>query len=118
MEQMTQPNESIDVIAWHVGDQAYAWYPRKQCNARDLKGSIIIVQLLEEVRTCKWKARILLSGYTTRWAHKGAIIYVTADELYPSETVLINELENRYRRYLEDQIDLLAKRRSEIDDPS
>ena len=110
---------------WKVGDRAYVWYPRKQANARDLKGSIVLVELLEPPGTAsiayyrkRWKAQILLSGYTTTWAKRGRTIYVTPDELCTDLLSLTEVLKKRYSTYLLDQINMLVRYRNEIDDPS
>lgn len=96
---------------WKVGDKAYVWYPRKQANARDLKGSIVLVELLEQPGNARaayyrkrWKAQILLSGFTTSWAKRGMSIYVTPDELYDDLGALQVKLEGAYHTYLMDQI--------------
>ena len=110
---------------WKVGDQAYVWYPRKKANARDLKGSIVLVELIEfparlggSYYRNRWAAKILLSGFTTVWAKRGRIIYVTPDELYPNIIALTNVLESRYRDYLLSQTAHMADHMGDIYDSS
>ena len=104
---------------WKVGDRAYVWYPRKKANARDLKGSIVLVELIEfparlggSYYRNRWAAKILLSGYTTTWAKRGRVIYVTPDELYTDMLSLTGVLKERYSAYLLDQIDVLVSHRN------
>lgn len=104
-------------IDWKVGDRAYIWYARDNHNARNLKGSIVVVELLE-ILFNKYKVKILLSGYNTKWARKGAVLYVTHDELYPNIIALTNKLESHYRDYLLSQTSRLVAHRDEIHDPS
>ena len=103
---------------WKVGDRAYVWYARDNHNARDLKGSIVLVELQDYRPNKTWQVKILLSGYTTKWAHKDAVIYVTPDELYPNLIALTNTLESRYRDYLLSQTTHMVDHRGELDDPS
>ena len=105
-------------IEWEVGDRAYVWYARDNHNASDLKGSIVLVELQDHRPNNTWQVKILLSGYTTKWAHEGAVIYVTQDELYLNFFTLINTLESRYRDYLLSQTSRLVDHRGELDDPS
>lgn len=96
---------------WEVGDQAYVWYPRKRANARDLKGSIVLVELIAPpgheraayYRT-RWTALIKLSGFTTTWAKKGCIIYVLPDELHTDPMDIHKHLCTVYSQYLLDQV--------------
>ena len=110
---------------WKVGDQAYVWYPRKQANARDLKGSIVLVRLLEfpaQLRGSyyrnRWAAKILLSGFTTTWAKKGRTIYVTPDELYTEPMDIHKHLCAIYSQYLLDQVSHINNHWNEQYDPS
>lgn len=88
---------------WRVGDTAYVWYPCTQANVRKLKGSIVLVELLEQ-RPNTWRVVIRLSGFSTTWAKQGMVIYVTPDELYSDLGALQVNLEDAYRTYLMDQI--------------
>lgn len=110
---------------WKVGDQAYVWYPRKQANAKDLKGSIVLVELLEQPGNAsvayyrkRWKAQILLSGFTTSWAKRGRCIYVMPDELYVDSMTLHKQLCTRYSQYVLDQICHINNHWNEQYDPS
>ena len=111
-------NTSAENNLWGVGDQAYVWYPRKKANARELKGSIIKISLIEQVSPNKWKACILLSGYTTMWAKADRIIYVTTAELFAELDLLLATLETRYHNYLMDQVNTLCNKRGASNDPS
>ena len=115
----------MDLIDWEVGDRAYVWYARDNHNARDLKGSIVLVELIKfpapiggSYYRNRWAAEILLSGYTTSLAKRGRIIYVTPDELYPNIIALTNVLESRYRDYLLSQTSRLSDLIGALDDPS
>lgn len=110
---------------WKVGDQAYVWYPRKQANARELKGSIVLVELIEfparlggSYYRNRWAAKILLSGFTTTWAKRDRVIYVSPDELYDDLGALQVKLEDAYHTYLMDQIHRINDHWNDQYDPS
>jgi hypothetical protein len=102
---------------WKVGDRAYVWYPRKKCNAQELKGSIVLVELMEQVART-WRVHILRSGFTTMWAKRGRVIYVTPDELYADSMELHKRLCTRYSQYLLDQVCYINNHWNDQYDPS
>lgn len=109
---------------WKVGDRAYVWYPRKQANARELKGSIVLVELIEfparlggNYYRNRWAAKILLSGFTTTWAKRGRIIYIKPDALYTDPMDLHKHLCTVYSQYLLDQVSYINNHWNEQYDP-